>query len=169
LLEINKLFTFECPCCKNRINAIKIIHPQVNNGCKNIKEKKCFYCPKCESKIGKPHSSKTNILFQAVLIFFVYFSINNLSEYFQFSALTTGVLYLVLFYILLIFFIKFYTFSCFKKEIKELQRDNFMEEYQPYQNIRMDNTEKRTIQTIYLVPILLIGITTFILLVFLFQ
>jgi len=166
LLEINILYTFECPCCKNRINAIKILHPQVNNGCRGTKEKKCFYCPKCESKIGKPHSSKLNILIQTVLIFFVYFSINYASDYFQYSPLTTGVLYLVLFYILLIFFVKAYTFSCSKKEIKEIKRDYYMTVYQPYQNIRMDNTEKKAIQTIYLIPVIVI---TFIILVLLFQ
>jgi len=164
LSRIRSLYTFDCPCCNTQLNAIKILHPQVNNGCKSIKDKKCFYCPKCGNKIGNAHSAVLNATLQGILIFFVYFSTNFFSSYFEFPPYIVFLIYIILFYLLLILFVKIYPFACFREETKEIKRENFMTDFHPYQDVRIDDFEKNTIKTIYLVPvIIIIGITILIL------
>ena len=160
--RIRSLYTFDCPCCNTQLNAIKILHPQVNNSCKSIKDKKCFYCPKCENKIGNAHSTVLNATLQGILIFFVFFSTNFFSSYFEFPPYIVFFIYIILFYLLLILFVKIYPFTCFREETKEIKRENFMTDLHPYQEVRIDDFEKNTIKTIYLMPII-IGITILIL------
>ena len=155
---IKNLYTFDCPCCNIKINAIKIAHPQVNNGCKSIKEKKCFYCPECRSKIGNAHSVIVNITVQSALIFFVYFFTNYFSSYFELPPYIIFLIYILLFYLLLIVFVKVYPFTCFKEETKEIKREDFMTNLYPYQDVRVDDFEKNTIKTIYLIPIFIVTI-----------
>ena len=153
---IRNIFSFECPCCKQRINALKIM--RVENGCKSLRDKKCFYCPTCDNRIGRAHSAKLSIALQVGLVLFVYYLINTLGSYFDCSIYIYPFAYVILFYLLLVAFINIYSFTCYKEIELEIEREGFDKFYSPHGNVRMDDFEKNTIRTITFIPIVFIVI-----------
>lgn len=153
---IKNLFTFQCPCCQERINAIKIVHPTVNNGCKTKTEYKCFYCPKCDRKIGKANSVKRNSIVQVSLVLMIIFIVNQVCSYFNLSMYINILLYIFIFYFSLVVFVKTYPFECYQEDDNIIKRDNVMTEFYAYDNVRMDSTEEKISKIIYLLPLLFI-------------
>ena len=167
-MQINRLFTFQCPCCQQYINAIKIVHPQVNNGCKSKVNYKCFYCPKCDSKIGKARSARFDIFVQIFVILFIYFFVNTISDYFVFEAYINFILYLISFYFILVVFVKLYKFKCFKED-KGIERKNSMTDQHPYDNVRIDDVEQKMVKSIYALPMLFVATLSLVVLYLIFK
>jgi hypothetical protein len=141
------------------MNAIKIIHPEVNNGCKSIKEKKCFYCSACNNQIGTAHSAQFNVFLSVGLILGVYFTVNSIGTYFDLPEYIHLPMYVLFFYLALVIFINFYPFSCQEEDEPEIKREKFDEFYSPHENVRIDNFERKTINTVISIPIIFLVIT----------
>ena len=136
---------------------------RVDNGCKSLRDKKCFYCPTCNTRIGKPHSAKLSIALQIGLVLFVYYLVNILGSYFDCPIYIYPFAYVILFYLLLVAFINIYSFACYKEVEIEIEREDFDKFYSAHDNVRMDDFEQNTIRTIAFIPIIFIVIAFIIL------
>lgn len=145
-----------------------IMHGGVNNGCKSLEDKKCFYCPHCDNKIGKEHSSRSNAIIQFGLITGVYVIVRFINHFYKLPFYLDILLFMTLFYFALVVFIHLYPFQCYKKEIKEIKRESFESFYNPHDNLRIDGFEKKALKITVLIPIIFILMVFLILILIIF-